>query len=97
MLCLDYATNHYKRYVDMNRQSILFNLVFADLIYKNSNYFCCYYCSGETVDKLYSPSKAVDVRDALAKALYSRMFHWLVSRINNYIAPQNDGNYTGIG
>ena len=49
------------------------------------------------MDKLYSPSKAADVRDALAKGLYSRMFQWLISRINNYIAPHDNGNFIGIG
>uniref|UniRef100_A0A087XND3 Myosin XVA n=1 Tax=Poecilia formosa TaxID=48698 RepID=A0A087XND3_POEFO len=42
-------------------------------------------------DKIYSPlsvENAVDARDAVAKILYSLIFHWLTERINAQVYPR---------
>eukprot|EP00944_MAST-04C_sp_MAST-4C-sp1_P004336 g4336.t1 len=40
------------------------------------------YIAGDTTDKLLTPDKARESRDALCKALYSKMFEWVMERIN---------------
>ena len=49
------------------------------------------------MDKRYSCRKAADVRDAVSKALYARVFRWMVARINSYLQPRPSEEYLQIG
>lgn len=61
---------------------------------------------GEVVRTNYSVAKAEDNRDAMAKAIYGRLFGWIVNRANVLLSPrgvlyeearQREGGITEVG
>ena len=44
---------------------------------------------GEEIIRCRSVTLANDCRDALAKALYGRMFGWIVNGINHHLQPED--------
>jgi myosin-3 len=52
---------------------------------------------GETIVRPNTVEQAIDIRDAMAKALYGRLFSWIVNKINPELHSGRKGNVRSVG
>ncbi len=45
---------------------------------------------GDNVEQRFTKDKAYDARDALAKALYAKLFSWIVGNVNRMAEPPDE-------
>ncbi|XP_048474444.1 myosin-IIIb [Rhincodon typus] len=51
---------------------------------------------GESIQRYHSKQQAEDARDSIAKVAYGRIFGWIVSKINQLLAPKEDTHTTEL-